>query len=77
MGVIETVIESIAQIIKSTIDTIAEITQATFTSFSQLGFVQQPFLLPIIVITIGIIVVIIVAVLKRFSKLIKNFRRAK
>jgi len=43
MGVIETVIESIAQIIKSTIEAIAEIIQATFTSFSQLGFVQQPF----------------------------------
>jgi len=40
MGVIETVIESIAQIIKSTIEAIAEIIQATFTSFNQLGFVQ-------------------------------------
>jgi predicted DNA repair protein MutK len=77
MGVIETVIESIAQIIKSTIESTAEIIQATFTSFSQLGFVQRPFLLPIIIITIGIILVIIVTVLKRFSKLIKKFRRAK
>ena len=66
MGVIETVIEAIAEVI-----------QATFTSLNQLGFVQQPFLLPIIIITIGIIVVIIVAVLKKFSKLIKKFRRAK
>ena len=77
MGVIETVIESIAQIIKSTIESIAEIIQATFTSLNQLDFVQQQFLLPIIVITIGIIVVIIVAVLKKFSKLIKKFRGAK
>jgi len=77
MGVIETVIESIAEIIKSTVEAIVEIIQATFTSFNQLGFVQQPFLLPIIIITIGIILVIIVAVLKKFSKLIKKFRRAK